>query len=356
MTRKGLIECLRAQPTRRRPATIRILRIVVAGARRGACAAQPWGPPASRGSGRTPPPRRAGDRASWPKPVRADEGDVRPDRAGPASVARLRSRRARPAGRCRAGRNRTARRRRGGQRRRPVVGGDDVVTVVAQEHGEALRGVHVVVHHQHRGGRGAGSASAAAFPPPRGSCRALRQRAAAPTNSLPLPAPRAARLHPSALQLDQVAHQGQADAEPARRPLARRSALDEELEDALEHLGRDPDARRRRTRITASVPSCDHAAPRCGRPGSVYARGVLRAGCRAPAPGAPGRRPRPAAPAVTSTEQLVAPLLDERPQPPPPRASTTSASATRSRRSSTRPRAIRETSSRSSTSRTMCRT
>src|SRR5690606_27784262 len=54
--------------------------------------------------------------------------------------------------------------------------------------------------------------------------------------------PVAHRLHAPARDLDEPAHQREPDAEAALRSLSAALALDEEIEDLRQQLGRDPDA------------------------------------------------------------------------------------------------------------------
>ena len=133
---------------------------------------------------------------------------------------------------------------------------------------------------------------------PRGTASRLarrrRRRAVPPgsrtVNVAALPGPSLVRLDRAAVQLDEPAHQRQADAEPARargRACARPG-----------RTGRRRAAERRarcrcRCRCTAQhAPrrSRAHGRRRCVRPAGVYLSGVGRAGCRRPARCAP-RRP-----------------------------------------------------------------
>ncbi len=61
-------------------------------------------------------------------------------------------------------------------------------------------------------------------------------------NSLPRPCTVALDLDRAAVALDEVAHDGQADAEPALRAIDRLSLLDEQIEDVRQHVGRDANA------------------------------------------------------------------------------------------------------------------
>ena len=145
---------------------------------------------------------------------------------------------------------------------------------------------------------------------------------------------------------------GRCRARPASAVERRR--LGEHVEDARQHLGRDADA------VVAHADSDLVAVARARVERDVAARvgvlgGVGRAGWRSPARGAPGRRRRRAARRGRSSARAVAARaraagravsIARRDRP--------TARSARSRRSSILPRVMRETSSRSSTRRTIC--
>ena len=106
----------------------------------------------------------------------------------------------------------------------------------------------------------------------------------------PLAQPLAAGLDPAAVHLDQSLHQGQADAQPALRPLQRVVHLREHLEDAGQLVGGDADAGVLHRRPPRRSPSARRSA-RCDRPARCTWR-RCSGGWRTPGPAGSGRRPR----------------------------------------------------------------
>ena len=104
-------------------------------------------------------------------------------------------------------------------------------------------------------------------------CRGARHRrrgdrGSRTVNSLPRPAPSLARLDAAAVQLDDAAHQREADAEAAARAIERALALREEVEDPRQQLGRDADAgvrARGARRSPVRARSSRHGEPPAGR-------------------------------------------------------------------------------------------
>ena len=174
------------------------------------------------------------------------------------------------------------------------------------------------------------------------------------TNSLPLPRPSLCASIGAAVQRDEAAHDRQAEPEAALRAIERLPLLREQVED-----GRQQSRRRCRCR-------CPSRAARPGPPtrlavtlirprGSVYFAALVSRFAD------DLREPR----GVAVDEQaaarhvqleMVLPLLEQRAGASRSPSATTSPSSTGSGRSSILPRVMRDTSSRSSTSRTRWRT
>ena len=123
------------------------------------------------------------------------------------------------------------------QRRRAVVGHADLMPVQAHRLGERRRGVDVVVDDQH--------AAVVCARGERADFRlrdALRRAGQEHDEGRTLAGPGAFRAHAAAMQLDEAAHQGEADPEAARRIVLGPGYLHEGLEQALEGLGGNADA------------------------------------------------------------------------------------------------------------------
>ena len=191
--------------------------------------------------------------------------------------------------------------------------------------------------------------------PPAPGCAAVAAAATGrrTTNSLPLPGPSLCASTRAAVHLDQPLHQRQADAQPALRALQGAVDLGEHLEDAGQHLGRDADA---------GVPDPDHAparpparrSARCGRPRSVYLAALFSRFSSTWASRVGSRVQRGPARGGSVTVSSWPRFVDERPagldgaarRPPPGRPAPCGARSCR--------RLMRDTSSRSSTSRARC--
>ena len=132
------------------------------------------------------------------------------------------------------------------ERRRAVVGGLDLVAQVAQEIGDALGGVLVVVDDEDAlAARVRGRLRADGRRGPAGRyhlerCPAGRERKL-DDELAPLARPVAVRRHLTAVQLDEAAHDRQAETEAALRAVERLRLLEEEVEHPPQHLGGDAD-------------------------------------------------------------------------------------------------------------------
>ena len=135
----------------------------------------------------------------------------------------------------------------------------NLFTPIAEHLGEQSRRVFVVVHHQHT--QSAGTRLLSLVRPfgcglGKLGLDQLQVHAELAAASQAL----AARLHLAAVQLDERAHDRQAEAETALRTVERLPLLDEQVEDRGQHLGRECRCRcraRRRARAVAR-----HARPR----------------------------------------------------------------------------------------------
>ena len=174
------------------------------------------------------------------------------------------------------------------------------------------------------------------------------------TNSLPFPGPSLARLDVAAVQLDQAAHDREAEAEAALRPVEGLALLHEQVE----HIGSIsaempmPVSRTRERDVRRLAPG---RRPRSGRPDRCTSP-RWSAGSRRPARAASDRRRRRRPAAGTSATSSLVALLEAAGSPSRPPWRRCRRSRRARVRSSILPRVIRETSSRSSTSRTRCLT
>ena len=208
-----------------------------------------------------------------------------------------------------------------------------------------------------RGGRAsAASAAAAAAARRRRPRRPLRRASGSGRRTrCPCPCPSLSALTVPPCSCDEAAHdrQARARARPARGPSACRSCTNRS-KIVRQHLGCDADAvvadpQHARPSASRAAITCDAAA----RLACTWRR--WSAGSRPPARAASGRRRRSARARHVDDRAVLRAARAAGSPSRWPRA-TTSAISTGSCRSSTLPRVMRETSSRSSTSRTRCAT
>ena len=235
-----------------------------------------------------------------------------------------------------------------------VVGGGRFVALSSQQHGQARGRVAIVVDDQDASAVVTRSCSPVAVSGL--FAGALSTRTGKRTmNSLPCPRPVAAGFDAAAVHFDQPLDQGEADSQPPLRRGLRAVDLREHVEDAATCSGAMP-MPLSLTETTTSSPSTRGAEPEAPA-GLRVLGGCCSANWRKPGPGRPG--------SASSDDRLlgqvdrpsdVARLVDERDWQDSTACATTSASSTDSRRSSMLSRVMRLTSSRSSTSRTICST